>query len=228
MFCFVPAAETFPTARSLWQLFLGPEHPCPIPPQHWVPKPAHEELGRIPQGHTQQEPHGQDPGPKAQPGVSNPADSTPKPSRDTRGALPTSSSSAARLPVAPSASSSSSPSSSSPAHGREGEEREPPRCLQHPVSSQLPSWGRWGVVLGQAPADLTHGQWRKLGFAAGGQAHTTGNGSIKKNKSTPSPSAEITAHKKNKRGNLFLVAAPPNRSRLLLLPFAAISPSLMS
>lgn len=152
MFCFVPAAEVFPTAQSLWQLALGPEHPCPIPPQHWDPKPrvitarpAQEELGRIPQGHTQQEPHGQDPGPKAQPGASDPTDSTPKPTRDTRGALPTSSSSAARLPVAPSASSSSSPSSSSPAHGRDGEEREPPRCLQHPISSQLPSWGRGGL-----------------------------------------------------------------------------------
>lgn len=88
-------------------------------------------LAESPRG-TQQEPHGQDPGPKAQPGASDPTDSTPKPTQDTRGALPTSSSSAARLPVAPSASSSSSPSSSSPAHGREGEEREPPPVLTAP------------------------------------------------------------------------------------------------
>lgn len=49
-------------------------------------------------------------------------------------------------------------------------------------------------------------------------------------KSTPCSSTKSTEQEKKifSKRKLFLVAAPPNCSTLLLLPFAAISPSLMS
>lgn len=63
--------------------------------------------------------------------------------------------------------------------GETGRNVSPPSAYSTPYPhSCLPRAG--GVVLGQPPADLTHRQRGKLGFAAGGQAHTTGNRSIKK------------------------------------------------